>query len=86
MGILFCGIVIVTKITGKHHWNKDTGVDIHQEFTVAYVDFGNHEVRKINIASWRDFDDSDQLQFTDTEGRTYLTGCNRCVLVKEPRK
>ena len=86
MGVIFCMVIIFSKVAGKHHWNKDTGVDTHQQFTVAYVDFGINDMRKINIVSWRDFDDSDQLQFTDTDGRTYLTGCGRVILVEEPQK
>lgn len=86
MGVIFCLVIIFSKVVGRQRWNKDTGVDTHQQFTTAYVDFGINDIRKMRIVSWRDFDDSDQLQFTDDEGRTYLTGCNRVILIEEPQK
>lgn len=86
MGVLFCCVIVFSKIVGKQRWNKDIGVDIHHEFNTAYVDFGEKELRRIKIVSWRDFTDSDQLQFTDEEGRTYLTGCNRVIFINEPQK
>ncbi len=63
--------------------NRDTGIDTHMTFNVAYIDLGT-EIVKVPVASWRDFGDEEQLQVTTPNGVTYLTGSGRMVLVYEP--
>ena len=84
MGVMFIITIIASRILGVNRsWNKEIGIDDKNKFTVAYVDFGGKELRRIRITSWRDFDDSDQLQFTDDHGITYLTGDSRVILSSE---
>lgn len=83
MGILFIGVIIASRISGSKTWNKEIGLDHHNEFNVAYVDMGDTKLHRIRITSWRDFHDSDQLQFTDDHGTVYLTGADRVVLSSE---
>lgn len=83
MGILFIVTIIASRISGNRAWNKDIGLDHHNEFNVAYVDLGDTKLHRIRITSWRDFQNSDQLQFTDEKGITYLTGADRVVLSSE---
>jgi len=83
VGVLAVGLLIFSKFTNTQKWNREVGPDIHQSFTTAYLDLGNGKSVKLRVANWRDFDDSDQLQFTTTEGITYLTGCSRVILTDE---
>lgn len=83
LGIIFVGLLIYTRMNGKvRSWNKETGVDVRQEFTTAYLTT-NEGVKVFKVDSWRDFDNSDQLQFTTPEGVTYLTHASRLILTNE---
>jgi hypothetical protein len=54
-------------------------IDLNYGFTEAYViDTGE----TIKIKSWCDYGDSDMIQFTDTDGRTYLTHSSNVILMK----
>lgn len=37
----------------------------------------------IEIKSWKDFDNSDQIQFTDVNGITYLTHSSNVILMTD---
>lgn len=57
-------------------------VDFNYKFDKAIIDIGN-DIITIDIKSWTDFDDGDQIQITDTNGKTYLVHSSKCTLVKE---
>lgn len=59
--------------------------DFEYGFTHAYISYGDGTVEKIEIKSWRDYEDSDQIQVTATDGRVYLASAYNCVLVKEAK-
>lgn len=83
-GLVFIGLLIYSKFSVKSkNWNKETGIDVHQEFTKAYLTDLNGKTQIFTISSWRDFDNGDQLQFTTTDGVTYLTHSSRIVLTDE---
>ena len=52
-------------------------------FDYAYISYGDGTVEKVEVASWRDYEDSDQIQITSTDGTVYLVHSENCVLVKE---
>lgn len=84
LGVIFVGLLIYTRFFAKTtNWNKETGVDVRQEFTTAYLTTGDGQVKVFKVDSWRDFDDGDQIQFTTPEGVTYLTHASRVVLTNE---
>ena len=58
-------------------------IDLTYQFDYAYISYGDGTVTKVKIASWRDFEDGDQIQVTGTDGTTYLVHSENCVLVKE---
>lgn len=58
-------------------------VDLNYKFDYAYISYGDGTVEKVEVASWRDFEDGDQLQITGTDGTVYLVHSENCVLVKE---
>lgn len=39
--------------------------------------------KEIEVSSWKDYTDSDNIQVTDKEGNTYYSGANNIVLKKE---
>lgn len=58
-------------------------IDFNHEFDYAYISFGDGTVEKIEIQSWTDFEDGDQIQITSKDGTTYLAHSLNCILVKE---
>lgn len=53
--------------------------DLDHVFNEAYiVDTGE----TIKIKSWCDYDNSDMIQFTDTDGKVYLTHSSNVILMK----
>lgn len=57
--------------------------DTNYKFDYAYISYGDGTVEKVDVASWRDFEDGDQIQVTATDGSVYLVHSSNCVLVKE---
>lgn len=54
-------------------------LDFDYSFKEVYiVDTGE----TIKIKSWRDYDNSDMIQFTDTDGRVYMTHSSNVILMK----
>lgn len=58
-------------------------VDVNYDFDYAYISYGDGTVKKVEIKSWRDYEDSEQIQVTDTDGNIYLCTSHNCILVKE---
>lgn len=84
VGVMFLIMIAYFKVNGiPSRGNRETGADSKFEFNVAYVDLGGGKMSRFNISSWRDFDNSDQLQFTTLQGVTFLTGASRVVLTNE---
>lgn len=54
-------------------------VDFNYEFTRAQVD----ELGEIEITSWKDFENSDMVQFTDKFGRVYLTHSSKVIFMSK---
>lgn len=52
------------------------------------LDYGFHEAyiidmdETIKIKSWCDYDNSDMIQFTDTDGKVYMTHSSNVILMK----
>lgn len=78
--LLLTALILATAGCG----NKQV-FDFEYVFDYAIVRFPDGEVRTIEIEKWRDYDDGEQLQITDKEGRIYLVSSINTVMVKEPR-
>lgn len=53
--------------------------DFDYAFKEAYIiDTGE----TIKIKSWNDYDNSDMIQFTDTDGKVYMTHSSNVILMK----
>ena len=64
--------------------NRQVGWDTTQTFTYAILELGNGELIEGTVTSWRDFDESDVVQFTIND-ITYLTHYSKVILMtKKP--
>ena len=79
LATLFILICLVVMLIGCNYQM----VDIHYEFNYAYISYGDGTVKKVEIKSWRDYEDGDQIQVTGKDGTVYLVHSENCVLVKE---
>ena len=62
--------------------NRKIGFDTTQTFHWAIVQLGNGELIEGPVSSWRDFEESDVVQFT-INGITYLTHYSNVILATE---
>lgn len=62
--------------------NRKIGFDTTQTFRWAIVQLGNGELIEGPVSSWRDFEESDVVQFT-INGITYLTHYSNVILTTE---
>lgn len=76
-------IAVVVVLTGCAT-NKQI-FDTNYSFKYAVVMRADGE-QLIEIKSWRDFTDGDQLQFTSIDGITYLTHASNVILLSDLEK
>lgn len=77
-------LVLAFALTACQVGNRQVGWDTTQTFTYAILELGNGEVVEGTVTSWRDFDDSDVVQFTMGDV-TYLTHYSKVILTtKKP--
>jgi hypothetical protein len=77
--ILMIVCIIVTTVVGCNYQMIDTAYS----YDYAYISYGDGTVKKVEIKSWRDYEDGEQIQVTGTDGSVYLASSFNCVLVKE---
>jgi len=84
---IICVILILSlalALTACQVGNRQVGWDTTQTFTHAILELGNGEIVEGTVTSWRDFDESDVVQFT-MNGITYLTHYSKVILcTKKP--
>lgn len=54
-------------------------VDTKWKFTKATIDYGDHSVT-YSVKSWNDYENSDVVQFVDTDGHVHLTHYENVIL------
>ena len=74
-------MVIVTIVCLFTSCNKQI-FDTSYTFTQAYINLGNKTI-EVDVESWTDFDDGDQIQIKTTDGKVYLGHSSNIILVKE---
>ena len=57
--------------------------DTEYTFDYALASFPDGRVEKIEIKTWTDFEDGDQIQIVAEDGSVYVFHSANCVLVKE---
>ena len=58
-------------------------IDLNYVFDYAIISYGDGTTKKVENQSWRDYEDSEQIQIVATDGTIYLVNSVNCVLVKE---
>ena len=58
-------------------------LDSTWHFDKAYIEVTDGQVIEVEIKSWKDYEDGDQIQVTATDGKTYLVHSSKCVMVSE---
>ena len=77
-------LALTLALTACQVGNRQVGWDTTQTFTYAILELGNGELIEGAVESWRDFEDSDVVQFT-MNGVTYLTHYSKVILTtKKP--
>lgn len=82
---IICVVLILSlalALTACQVGNRQVGWDTTQTFTYAILELGNGELVEGTVTSWRDFDESDVVQFT-MNGITYLTHYSKVILTTE---
>lgn len=75
-------VTVVVCLCGCQGSNRQLGLDTSYSFKWAIVQIGNGEIIEGEVTSWRDFDDSDVVQFV-INGITYLTHYSNVILCSE---
>lgn len=59
-------------------------IDTTYTFDRAIIAIGD-QVIEVEVDSWIDYEDSDQIQVKATDGTVYFTDSTRCVLIKDKK-
>ena len=73
--VILAAIMVAFSICGC---NKQI-IDLNYKFDKAYVVMGD-EVKEVSIKSWNDYENSDMVQITTTDGDVYLTHSANIIL------
>ena len=73
-------VLVGAVLTGCTIGNRKIGLDMTQTFR-RFMLIAGDEVIEGTVTSWRDFENSDTVQFTDSNGVTYLTHYANVVLM-----
>ncbi len=76
---VFIAALILTTL-GFAGCNRNV-IDLTFTFNYAYVELPNGEVIEGNVKSWRDYENSDQLQIEFENGAVYLVHSSKCTLL-----
>lgn len=63
--------------------NRQVGIDTVQSFDHFKIILGDSTIEG-KIKTWRDFDDSDVVQITSTDGTVYLTHYRNVLMTRRP--
>ena len=77
-------VAVVALLTACSVGNRQVGMDTVQTFDTFKILFGD-QVIEGRIKTWRDFNDSDVIQITDSSGKTYLTHYMNVLMVRNKR-
>lgn len=80
--IVILVVTLATALAACTPSNRQTWLEDTNNFTWAIIQLGNGELIEGEVASWRDFENSDTVQFT-MNGITYLTHYSNVILSTE---
>lgn len=76
-----CILLSILASCGNRQWIG--GETTNNTFNKAIVDYGNGILETYDVVKWTDFEESDMVQFIDTDGNVYLTHSSKVVLKYE---
>lgn len=79
--VMLCGMIV----TMCASCGNKAIIDTKWTYNVAYITIGNDTV-KVEVASWRDYSDGDQIQVVDKNGYVWLSNSTNIVLVRVPEE
>ena len=82
LGILTVIISVFLLIIFASCGNK-TILDTKYNFNYAYVKWPDGTSEKLELKSWTDYEDGEQIQITTKDNKTYLFSSYNCVLGTE---
>lgn len=77
-------VIMMLILTGCSYSGYDF-VDTNYSFDKAYIKMPNNDVVIVDIYTWSDSDDGEQLTIKSTDGTIYLVNSVNCILVKESK-
>ena len=80
--VLALAVVVSLALTGCSSnigYNKQVA-DLNYKFTRAIIRFADGDM-EVEIRSWCDYDDSDMIQITATDGTVYYTHGSNIILI-----
>lgn len=75
--------LIITALLALASCGNKAVFDTEYTFDYALASFPDGRVEKIEIKTWKDFEDGDQIQIVAEDGSVYVFHSANCVLVKE---
>lgn len=82
IGLILAIILTLSVVLMLASCNKQI-FDATYAFDYALVQFPDGTCEKIEIKTWTDYEDGEQIQIVATDGTTYLVNSVNCVLVSE---
>ena len=81
--IIVMMIIGLTLLTTGCSFEGYDFIDTNYHFNKAYISMPNGEVIEVDIGSWADSEDGEQLTITSKDGTRYLVNSVNCILVEE---
>ena len=82
IGIILFIILLIFVLTFLVSFGNKMLIDTRYTYNMAYITICDETI-KVEIDSWRDYSDGDQIQVVAKDGKVYLSNSTNIVLVKE---
>lgn len=82
IGLILTIVLTLSVVLTLASCNKQI-FDTTYAFDYALVQFPDGTCEKIEIKTWTDYEDGEQIQITSKDGTTYLVNSVNCILVSE---
>ena len=82
IGIIVFIILLIFVLTLLVSCGNKMLIDTRYTYNMAYITIGDETI-KVEIDSWRDYSDGDQIQVVAKDGKVYLSNSTNIGLVKE---
>lgn len=83
IGLILAVVLVVSLLLTLASCGNKQIFDTTYKFDYALVQFPDGTCEKIEIKTWTDYEDGEQIQITSKDGTTYLVNSVNCILVSE---